>query len=105
MKKNLLYKILLLSIILSNTPFFNVRGAVPAPLTKTASPASEAPDVLLLRLQEIKKIDKSTIDATERKKLRKEVKLLKIRAKQGNGGIYLSVGALIIIILLLIILL
>lgn len=63
------------------------------------------------RLEEIKAMDKSTLTATEKRALRKEVKNMK-RAQSppsppdgGGGGVYLSVGAIIIIILLLIILL
>ncbi|MEO6706479.1 MAG: hypothetical protein ABI297_00390 [Ginsengibacter sp.] len=55
------------------------------------------------RLVEIREMDKTNLSATEKKDLRKEVKSLKKEAR--NGGIYLSVGAIIIIILLLILLL
>lgn len=55
------------------------------------------------RLVEIKKMDKSDLTAAEKKELRKEVKELRKQAKQ--NGIYLSVGAIIIIILLLILIL
>jgi len=55
------------------------------------------------RLIEIKNMDKSHLTSTERKELRKEVK--EIRRERKSNGIYLSVGAIIIIALLLIILL
>lgn len=55
------------------------------------------------RLVEIKKMDKSSLTTVEKKELRKEVKDL--RKKATNNGIYLSVGAVIIIILLLILIL
>jgi len=55
------------------------------------------------RLIEIKNMDKSELTSTERKELRKEVK--EIRRERKSNGVYLSVGAIIIIALLLIILL
>lgn len=55
------------------------------------------------RLIEINKMDKSDLTRAEKKDLRKEVKSLKKEAR--SQGIYLSVGAIIIVILLLILLL
>ena len=60
---------------------------------------------LLLRLDEIKLLDKSDLTRTEKKELRTEVKTIKSELREMGGGIYISVGAAIIIILLLIILL
>ena len=56
------------------------------------------------RLLEIKAMDKSSLTAPEKRALRNEVKEIK-RVQSRSGGVYLSVGAVIIIILLLIILL
>lgn len=55
------------------------------------------------RLLEIKKMDKSNLTQAEKKELRKEVKDLRKEAR--SNGIYLSIGAIIIIVLLLILLL
>jgi hypothetical protein len=60
---------------------------------------------LLQRLEDIKKIDKSDLARSEKRKLRKEVKDIRKEMKTISGGVYLSVGAIIIIILLLILLL
>ncbi len=57
------------------------------------------------RVEEIKKMDKSDLSRSEKKELRKELKELKSQAKAMGGGVYLSVGAIIIIILLLILIL
>jgi hypothetical protein len=57
------------------------------------------------RVLEIKKMDKSSLTRQERKDLRNELQGMKKEAKAMNGGVYLSVGAIIIIILLLILLL
>ncbi len=61
--------------------------------------------VLLSRLEEIKDMDKSALTRVERKELRKEVRAIKAELRSTGNGIYLSVGAIIIVILLLILLL
>lgn len=63
------------------------------------------PNVLLDRLNEIKSMDKSNMNTTKKKELRKETRSIKKSLKANNGGIYLSVGAIVIIALLLILLL
>jgi hypothetical protein len=57
------------------------------------------------RVEEIKNMDRSELSRQERKDLRNELLNMKKEAKAMNGGVYLSVGAIIIIILLLILLL
>ena len=58
------------------------------------------------RVEEIRKMDKSDLSRVEKKELRKELKELKSQARAiGGGGVYLSVGAILIIILLLILIL
>ncbi|MFC6103398.1 MAG: hypothetical protein ACRDE7_06120 [Sphingobacterium sp.] len=58
------------------------------------------------RVEEIKAIDKSTLTKIERKALRKELREMNKKARaMGSGGVYLSVGAIIIIILVLILIL
>lgn len=59
---------------------------------------------LVNRLEEIKSMDKSSMTRTEKKALRKEVKAIQ-KSMDSSGGVYLSVGAVILIIVLLIILL
>lgn len=61
---------------------------------------------IVKRVEEIKAMDKSALSRTERKELRKELRSLSKEARVfGRGGIYLSVGAILIIILLLILIL
>ena len=62
-------------------------------------------EVITNRVEEIKAMDKSHLSRSERKELRKELKEMKKEARAMGGGIYLSVGAIIIIILLLILIL
>ncbi len=70
--------------------------------TTTENPRAQE---LLLRLTEIKEMSKSEMTRMEKKGLRKEVKEIKKEMKAIKGGVYLSVGAIIIIILLLILIL
>ena len=57
------------------------------------------------RVNEIKAMDKSNLSKAERKALRNELKDMKKESKVVSGGVYLSVGAIIIIILVLILIL
>lgn len=61
--------------------------------------------ILLNRLEEIKKIDKSKLNHSKKKALRKEVRAINSNLRSTGNGVYLSIGAIIIIVLLLIILL
>lgn len=77
---------------------------------KTAKAATEivdasAVDAIEARLEEIKEMDKSELTAVEKRELRKEVRTLKADLKTAGGGLYVSVGAAILIVLLLILLL
>ena len=57
------------------------------------------------RLNEIKAMDKSNLNSIQKKELRKEIKTIKAELRTTNNGVYLSIGAIIIIILLLILIL
>mgnify|MGYP001589892230 FL=1 len=77
--------------------------SITEPVSKPAAESSA--NTLVLRLDEINSIDKSSLSRAEKKELRGEVKSIEKQLRENSGGIYLSVGAIIIIILLLIILL
>ncbi len=62
-------------------------------------------NLLLSRLDAINEIDKSTMSLSEKRQLRKEVRTIKNQLKAMSGGVYLSIGAILIIALLLILLL
>lgn len=63
-------------------------------------------DALKRRVEEIKDLDRSKLSKAERKDIRQELKEMNKEAKAIQGkGVYLSVGAIIIIVLLLILLL
>ncbi|MEI6409533.1 MAG: hypothetical protein WCR52_09135 [Bacteroidota bacterium] len=77
------------------------------PTSISVNQASEPIEVVTMRtrLDEINTMDKSNLSLSERKQLRKEVRGLRSHLREINGGVYLSVGAIIIIVLLLILLL
>ena len=105
MKKSTLY---LLMLIMSISFFPNTMTAAGNPSNTPVAKPIEVPahvQVQLDRLNEIKAMDKSDMTSTEKKALRKEVKVIKSSLRDSNSGIYLSVGAIIIIVLLLILLL
>jgi hypothetical protein len=61
--------------------------------------------VMLDRLEEIKEMDKSNLTRAEKKELRVEVRTIKSELRSSGNGVYLSIGAIILIVLLLILLL
>ena len=106
MKKITIYvmtAVSLLSFVPTTTKAEN-SGNTKEKIEMTAEQAQQA-QVMMNRLEEIKAMDKSNMTRTEKKTLRKEVKTIKMAMADLNGGVYLSVGAIIIIVLLLILLL
>lgn len=73
------------------------------PVESTMTPVEI--QVMIERVEEIKKMDKSSLTKAERKDLRSELREAKKEITRNNGGVYLSVGALILVIVLLILLL
>ena len=56
------------------------------------------------RLDEIKAMDFKSMTKEEKKEVRNELKDMRVEAKAAGNGVYISVGAIIIILLLLILL-
>jgi hypothetical protein len=74
------------------------------PDTNSSRPMDAAESQRLTdRLEEINAMDKSNLSRPEKRQLRKEVKAIK--KTQDSGGVYISIGGLLLIIILLIILL
>ena len=100
--------------VLKIVPFV-VLIAFTMPLKSSAAinkiPVSDSTESAILltnivnRVTEIQNMDKSNLDATEKRELKKELKGLKQKADGLDKRVYLSVGAIIIIILLLILIL
>jgi hypothetical protein len=107
MTANKIIRITALTLLISIAlPASSAIVAPGAPLENT-SPKTDDPraNQLLQRLDEIRSMNKSDLSRMEKKDLRKEVKGIKKEMKKMKGGVYLSVGAIIIVILLLILLL
>ena len=105
MKKLSFYlMVMLLSLGAFPTTMFAAEKNVAA---VTAEPKEIPAEVqtMLNRLDEIKAMDKSSLQSSEKKELRKEVREIKKELKASGNGVYFSVGAIIIVILLLILLL
>lgn len=72
----------------------------------TPTPAETAMvNTLVTRLNEIKMMDIKSMNSTQKKELRKEVRAIKSDLRKAGEGVYLSVGAIILIVVLLILLL
>ncbi len=105
--KKLMLSMMTMCMLLSMIPSQIQAAGTSHPTRNTVPPASVPAEVttMLNRLDEIKAMDMSTFGKAEKKELRKEVKAIKSDLKAVGQGVYLSVGAIIIIVLLLILLL
>jgi hypothetical protein len=80
-------------------------NTVPSHSLATTKTESAEANALLLRLNEIKGMDKTKLSSSEKKNLRRELRSTRNRLKEISGGVYISVGVLILIVILLVILL
>jgi len=104
MKKLFFATIMLVSFLGFNHYSFASNNE-PVKKTEISSDDADRAKVLNDRLNEINDMDKSALTASERRELRKEVRSIKEELAQISGGVYLSIGAIIVILLLLILLL
>jgi Flp pilus assembly protein TadB len=101
-------KKIVFSLMLLMALTLNLNVAVAAsdkPKTELTAEQRAELNRIMSRVEEIKAMDKSKLSREERKELRSELKEMKKKARAVGGGVYLSVGAIIIIILLLILIL
>ncbi|TCC93245.1 hypothetical protein EZ428_00280 [Pedobacter frigiditerrae] len=103
MKKFIYSLVLVFTLAVSTT---NVSAAdKKEPKTEMTAEQKVQFDKIVNRVEEIRNMDKSNLTREEKKALRKELREMKDKARALSGGVYLSVGAIIIIILLLILIL
>ena len=95
--KKITHYLIAISFVLTLLPY----KAIAATSNKVASQTEQAKE-LVNRLTEIKEMDKSELTSVQIKQLRNEVLTIQKQLKPMNGGIYISVGGIIIILLLLI---
>jgi hypothetical protein len=102
MKKFLYALVLVFTMTISTNAVFAATNK-----TKTEMTAEQKVqfDKIVNRVEEIRNMDKSNLTRAEKKALRSELRQMKEQARALSGGVYLSVGAIIIIILLLILIL
>lgn len=95
----------LLFLSFSPTVASSANSSTPVSTTVSKSSDPAKSEKLTARLAEIKAIDKSELNFSEKRVLRKETRSIKRELKELSGGVYLSAGAIILIAILLIILL
>lgn len=106
--KKIIFSSALICIITLATPIQTFAGKVDDITNTVPDENSENPDqatALIQRLDEIKTMDKSDLTSAEKKELRTEVRTIKENLAAIGGGVYFSLGALVVIAILLIILL
>lgn len=95
----------LLFVVMSLSLAANAFSETPARIINTEKTNDAEALKMTNRLEEIKAMDPSNMTRKEKSELRREVRKINHSLKTQNGGVYLSVGAVIIIVLLLILLL
>lgn len=112
--KKLLLGLIAGFLLLMSSPTQLKADTEPTAISVPATTTVKSPEVatMELRLNEIKAMDTKALSSAEKKELRKEVRGIKSDLKANsesasvnNGGVYVSVGAAIVIVLLLILLL
>lgn len=99
MKKCFIYAMIAGLCIVSDTLTLNASSVLP-PVEKNVG--LQQSEMMVARLHTIKTMDLSKLNRAEKKLLRAEVVSIQKSLKTNDGGIYLSVGAIIIILLILI---
>lgn len=103
--KKLLLASMTMIMLFSIIPVQMQAGVEARSIPATPAPVPAEVTVMLNRLDEIHAMDMSTLGKVEKKELRKEVRAIKSDLRASSQGVYLSVGAIILIVLLLILLL
>jgi hypothetical protein len=101
--KKLFYSLSLLAMFMVMTPEAEAKGKKDG--KEELSPEQKERLIEIeSRVAEIKTMDLKSLSREEKNEVRKELKEMNVEARQLGGGVYISVGAIIIIILLLILL-
>ena len=94
--------VILITIIAPSTPkAFGGTVESTTPIEKTDALQAQR---LTNRLEEIKSMDTRNMTRAEKRAIRNEIRTIK-KSQDSGGGVYLSLGAIILIVILLIILL
>jgi hypothetical protein len=101
MKTNLCNRLLLIVVLAIASPTISYATE---PASTTVEYREEKANRLKNRLEEIRGIDTKELTRAERRALRGEVRAIKKELNTISGGVYLSVGAILLIALLIILL-
>ena len=110
MKKTLFFAIVMIftmssTMVSAGVKDLNSDGGKTTVPVQTENKVNQAEiDRLTKRVEEIRDMDKSEMNASERMELRKELKETKKNVKKAGGTIYIGGAALVLIILLVILL-
>jgi predicted transcriptional regulator with HTH domain len=99
------YLLMAMLLLLSVFPARIFAAETPSIIIENPKDVPVEVQAMYKRLNEIKIMDKSNLNSIQKKELRKEIKTIKAELRTTNNGVYLSIGAIIIIILLLILIL
>ena len=102
MKKSVIYAVAIVFSICTFASPVMAAKRIP-PTMETTTPEELPPEVRAMvdRLHEIKDMDKSSLTRADKKALRKEVRSIKAALRTSGHGVYLSVGALLLIIIII----
>jgi hypothetical protein len=108
--KKIIFCVMATILSLTFLPVQSFAGTADKPSSLVTTKPSEAEEsaeakTLVLRLNEIKAMDMSNMNPSEKKEMRKEVRSIKRELREVSGGVYLSVGVIILIVILLVVLL
>jgi hypothetical protein len=104
--KKIVLSLVLTCLLFAFNPYQSnaATNAATSSLVVSKPSGSAEAKVLLLRLDKIKTMDKSNLNSSEKKDLRKEVRSIKAQLRDISGGVYISAGLLIVILIVLIVL-
>lgn len=100
MKKSVFYAMAFVLSFCITTPVMAIERA-PAIEASVPEEIPAEVRVMLDRLHEIKEMDKSELTRIEKKELRKEARAIKSALRTTGNGIYLSIGALLVILIVI----
>jgi len=103
MKKTILIALMMIFTLGATTAFAStsdLKSNEPVPTENKLS--AEEVSRLLNRVEEIRKMDKSTLTTSEKRELRKEIRDIKKNVRKDGTVLYISGGALLVIILIII---
>jgi hypothetical protein len=101
--KKTIFCLVIVGLLLTISPRISRASTTTSSIVVNNSVESDRAKTLLLRLNVIKAMDKSKMTSSEKRELRVEVRSMQ-REYRHYGGVYVSVGTVLIIVLLILLL-